>query len=342
MKVLVTGASGFTGSHLVRALEQRGYGVVALVRRSSNLSRLAGCHPQLVYGDIADRDAVAAAMAGIDGVFHTAAYVDLGIVNESEMERVNVEGTRAVLDGIRAIAQRSGAVDCPRLVYCSTIGVFGDSGGAVIDETFQRQQGDFSSAYDRTKYLAQQLVDQFAEEGFPVVSILPSGILGPDDPHFGPVVQLFLKGRLKVWAGGDRITGIVHVDDLTDAMILALERGKPGEHYIVSAGDLSTREMFARMGQASGQAVPQEVPEVFVRVLGAMLEPIGRLFRWNPPLSRERVHYLYDRCVRVDGAKAQRDLGWQPRSVDAVLEDVVKAGMGSDMDRFATDKISGG
>ena len=314
MKVLVTGANGFTGSHLVRALQQRGDCVVGLVRKSSNLARLANCNVQLIYGDITDRDALRSAMTGVDTVFHTAAYVELGLVNEAEMERINVEGTQAVLE----VAQ-SGCIS--KVVYCSTIGVFGDTRGKVINETFKRTQADFSSAYDRTKYLAQKLVDQFAEQGLPVVSVLPSGIFGPDDPHFGPVMQQFLKGRLKLWAGGDRITGIVHVDDLVAAMILAAEKGKLGEHYIISTGDLTTREMFEIFARETGIPVPREAPKFLVRFAGTLLDPIGRLLKWQPPLSRERVHYIYDRCVRVDASKARQELGWHPRSLSETLRE---------------------
>ena len=317
MKALVTGANGFTGSHLVKALEQRGDRVVALVRKSSNLARLSNCNVQLIYGEITDRDALQHAMTGVDTVFHTAAYVELGLVNEPEMERVNVEGTHAVLE----VAQKSGV---SKVVYCSTIGIYGDTGGKVVDETFKRTQTNFSSAYDRTKYAAQQLVDQFAAQGLPVVSVMPSGIFGADDPHFGPVLQQYLKGWLKLWVGGDRITGIVHVDDLVAAMLLAAEKGKTGEHYIISAGDLTTREMFELLSKETGIPVPGEVPKPLVRLVGNILDPIGRTFKWQPPLSRERVHYVYDRCVRVDATKARQKLGWQPRSVSETLREIVK------------------
>jgi dihydroflavonol-4-reductase len=317
MKAIVTGANGFTGSHLVKALEQRGDAVVGLVRKSSNLKRLSGCNLELVYGEITDRDALKTAMTGVDWVFHTAAYVELGLVDAAAMERVNVEGTRAVMEVARATGVK-------KVVYCSTIGVFGDTQGRVVDETFQREQADFSSAYDRTKYDAQQIVDRFAAQGLPVVSILPSGIFGADDPHFGPVIQQFLKGKLKLWAGGKRITGIVHVDDLVAAMILAAEQGKPGEHYIISAGDLTTREMFAILSQETGVPVPNEAPKPLVRLAGNLLDPIGRLFNWQPPLSRERVHYVYDRCVRVDATKARIELGWQPRSVSQTIKEIVQ------------------
>jgi nucleoside-diphosphate-sugar epimerase len=317
MKAFVTGATGFTGSHLVKALVQRGDRVVALVRQSSNLSRLAHLNVQYVYGDIGDRSTLQTAMQNVDVVFHTAAYVELGLVNAVLMERVNVAGTRAVLEAARAAG-------VAKMIYCSTIGVYGDTQGAIVDETFQRTQTDFSSAYDRTKYNAQQLIDQAAAEGFPVVSIMPSGIFGADDPHFGPVIDTFLKGRLKWWVASDRITGIVHVDDLVSAMLLAAEKAPPGEHYIISTGDMTTGEMFEILSHETGIPVPAEIPQPLVRVAGNLLDVLGRLLNWQPPLSRERVRYLYDRCVRVDGSKARRELGWQPRSVEETLRDSLK------------------
>ncbi|HEY9628614.1 MAG TPA: NAD-dependent epimerase/dehydratase family protein [Coleofasciculaceae cyanobacterium] len=317
MKALVTGATGFTGSHLVKALIQRGDTVVALARKTSDLSRLQGCAVELAYGDIGDRPSLEAAMQGVDTVFHVAAYVELGIVDAARMEQINVEGTRAVLE----IAKAAGVT---KMVYCSTIGVYGDTQGKVVDETFQRTQTNFSSAYDRTKYLAQQWVDRAAAEGLPVVSVMPAGIFGSDDPHFGKVLDAFLQGKLKVWAGGDRITGFVHVDDLVAAMLLAAEKAPTGAHYIISAGELSTREMFEFLSQETGIATPREVPEPLVRLAGNLLEPIGRLLSWQPPISRERVHYIYDRCVRINAAKAKQELGWQPRSVEDTLREALK------------------
>lgn len=317
MKAFVTGASGFTGSHLVKALEQRGDRVVALARKTSDLSRLQDSTAELVYGDLSDRATLETAMQDVDIVFHLAAYVELGVVDAAKMEQINVEGTRTVLEAAKAAG-------VSKLVYCSTIGVYGDTQGQVIDESFQRTQTGFSSAYDRTKYLAQQLVDQAAAEGLWTVSLMPSGIFGADDPHFGPVMDTFLKGKLKVWAGGDRITGIVHVDDLVAAMLLAAEKAPAGSHYIISAGEMSTREMFNFLSQETGVAAPSEVPEPVVRLVGSLLDPIGRLLSWQPPISRERVHYIYDRCVRIKADKARQELGWQPRSVEQTLQDALR------------------
>ncbi|MGB3515069.1 MAG: NAD-dependent epimerase/dehydratase family protein [Elainellaceae cyanobacterium] len=316
MKALVTGANGFTGSHLVKALEQRGDTVVGFVRETSLCDRLQGCALQFAYGDIGDRGALKTAMAGVDVVFHTAAYVELGVVDADKMARVNIDGTRAVAETAKALGVK--------LVYCSTIGVYGDTQGQLIDETFKRTQEGFSSAYDRTKYEAQQIVDRAVNEGLYAVSVMPSGIFGADDPHFGPVMDAFLAGKLKVWAGGDRITGIVHVDDLVAAMLLAADQAPNGAHYIISAGELSTREMFNFLSQETGMAPPVEMPKLVVRAAGYLLDPIGRVLNWQPPISRERVHYIYDRCVRVDATKARQELGWHPRSVEDTLREALK------------------
>jgi len=316
MKAFVTGASGFTASHLVQALEQQGHSVIGLVRKTSNLARLKDCKVELVYGDLCDRALLEQAMQGVDVVFHVAAYVEIGLVNAAEMERVNIEGTRTVLEAARAAG-------VPKFVYCSTIGVLGDTKGRVVDETFQREQQGFSSAYDRTKYLAQQLVDQAAAEGYDTVSVLPSGIFGADDPHFGPALKQFFKGSLKVWAGGQRVTGVVHVDDLAQLLILAAEKGRRGEWYIASTGDMTTQQMFGILSQETGVPVPKEAPEALVRLAGNVLDVVGRLTGWQPPLSRERVHYVYDRNVRVDASKARRELGWQPRSVEETIRQLV-------------------
>lgn len=315
MKALITGANGFTGSHLVKALVQRGDSVVGLVRESSDLTRLENTGIQLVKGDITDRNALRQAMQDVDTVFHTAAFVELGLVDAEKMERVNVEGTQAVLEVAKEM-------EISKMVYCSTIGIYGDTKGEVVDETFERTQENFSSAYDSTKYEAQQLVDNYAVIGLPVVSVMPSGIYGPDDPHFGPVFKLFLQGKLKLWVGGDRITGIVHVDDLVSAMILAAEKAKRGEHYIISAGELPLREMFEILSEQTGVSTPAEVPQPIARVVGNILDPIGKILSWNPPIGKERIHYIYDRCVRVDARKARDKLGWEPRPVSQILQEI--------------------
>ncbi|MGB0696615.1 MAG: NAD-dependent epimerase/dehydratase family protein [Rhodospirillaceae bacterium] len=319
MTTLITGANGFTGSHVVRALCQRDRTVRGLVRTNSDLGRLNGLDVELVTGDLTDAAALKAALAGVETVIHTAARVDLGIVDATEMIRTNVEGTRTLLDGAVAAGVR-------RFVHCSTIGIYGHTGAAIADETHRRDPTTkVASAYDRSKLDAQALVDHYGatHDGFEVISVMPSGILGQGDPHFGPVVTRFLAGRLKYWVASHRITGIVHVEDVAEALVLAAERGKAGVHYIASAGELTTGEMFAILAANAGLPEPKELPEPLVRLLGHVMDPVGRLLNVNPPLSRERVHYLYDRCVRVDAAKARKELGWQPQTPEETVRRLI-------------------
>jgi dihydroflavonol-4-reductase len=318
MKALVTGANGFTGSHLVKALLDRGTQVTAYVRESSNVDRLDGLAIDYHYGDITDSEKLTQAMQGVDVIYHIAAYVELGLVDPVKMERANVQGTQAVLTAMQS-------ANVPKMLYCSTIGIFGDTQGVTIDETFQRTQPGFSSAYDRTKYDAQQLINNAVKNGLHIVSVMPSGIFGIDDPHFVPVLKAFKRGRLKVWAGGERVTGIVHVDDLVEGMILAIEQAQSGEYFILSAGDLTSREMFEIFSQATGIPTPIEAPKPVVRVVANVLDVIGRTTGWQPPIDRERAHYVYDRCVRVSGAKAMRELGWQPRSAETTLVEIARS-----------------
>jgi dihydroflavonol-4-reductase len=318
MKAFVTGANGFTGSHLVKALRDRGVQVVAYVRESSNLSRLDGLPIEYHYGDITDSVQLTTAMQGVDVIYHIAAYVELGLVDAAKMERANVQGTQAVLTAMQA-------ANVPKMLYCSTIGIFGDTQGQTIDETFARTQVGFSSAYDRTKFAAQALVDNAVNNGLHIVSVMPSGIFGDDDPHFVPVLKTFKKGRLKVWAGGNRVTGIVHVDDLVEGMILAIEQAQSGEYFILSAGDMTTREMFAIFSQVTGVPAPREAPKAVVQFVANILDVVGRVTGWQPPIDRERAHYVYDRCVRVSGAKAMRELSWQPRSAQQTLAAIARS-----------------
>jgi nucleoside-diphosphate-sugar epimerase len=154
--------------------------------------------------------------------------------------------------------------------------------------------------------------------------VLPAGIFGGDDPHFGQIIKLFTAGKLKFWPGRDRATGIVHVDDLVTAMFQAAAIGKPGEHYIISAGELTIGEMFDFLSEKTGVPTPKEAPQWLIRLLGNLLTPLGHLLKWQPPLSRERVHYIYDRCVRVDATKAKTQLNWQPRSVETTLNELIQ------------------
>ena len=316
MTTLVTGASGFTGSHTVKHLLSQGHPVRAMVRTDSDLARLAIPGLDMVNADLGDRRSLKVACDGVRRIIHCAAYVDLGRTDSERMQRVNVEGTQALLDA----AQASGV---QRFVHCSTIGVFGDTQGQIADEGFQRQQMGVSGAYDHTKLEAQRRVDAAKAEGFETVSVLPSGIFGVGDPHFGQVVARFRQGRLPFWPALDRPTGIVHVEDVASALVLAADKGRPGAWYIASAGELTQRRMFEILGPLEGQTPPKELPKALVRMMGSGLDIVAGLTGIKVPLDRERVHYLYDRCVRVSADRARSELGWSPMEPEEIVRSLV-------------------
>ena len=296
--------------------EKAGFDMYGIVRSHRRAECIEAHRDRLFIADITDREALCKVFHDADIVIHTAGYVDLGTVDREEMFRVNVEGMHSVLWAAKESRIK-------RIVHVSTIGIFGDTGGAVVDEHYQRQQVSFSSSYDETKLIAQQLVNEYQRQGMDAVSVLPSGIMGKGDPHFGPVIRRFLNGKLPFWAGGARITGIVHVEDVADLLLLAATRGRSGEYYIASAGELTTREMFQLLSEYSGIAPPKEVPEKWVRTLANVLTLAAKFGRFRPPLNRERIHYLYDRCVRVDASKARQTLGWNPRSPETTIKQLI-------------------
>lgn len=286
----------------------------AFVRRTSDLSKVpAEC--EIVYGDVTRPQTLDHAMRGVDTVFHVAADVGLGLVDAKRMTRVNAGGTRAALHAAAAAGVR-------RFIYCGTIGTLGHTGATIADESFVRQQRTFSSPYDRSKWLAQRYVDR-APRSLETVSVLPSGIFGLGDPHFTPAVRAFRAGRLPVWVGGARPTGIVHVRDVASAMVLCAERAPANSHYILSAGELTTRRMFEILGEDIGRPPPRELPRPAAWVVSEVLEQFGRLSGKNPPLSRERYHYVYERLVRVCAAKAKRELGWTPMDPETVVRSLL-------------------
>ncbi len=308
----VTGANGFTGSNVVKNLVTRGHKVKGLVRQKSELTRLSGIPVELIRADIADEATLTTAFQSVDTVIHTAAMVELGITDGRVMERVNVEGTRSVVSAAKSAGVR-------RLIHCSTIGVLGDTHGTIANEATVRSSAPFASAYDRSKFQAEELALGANGGGLEVVSVLPSGIMGPGDPHFGTLIRLYQKGRLPFWPALDRLTGIVHVEDIAELLVLAGLHGSPGDRYIGSAGETTPRKIFEILGAILGRAPPRELPESAARTAAAVLDPIGRATGWNPPLSRERIHYLYDRCVRVKADKARTDLGWRPQAPEQVI-----------------------
>lgn len=227
MHYFVTGATGFIGGRLARRLAAEGHEVIALVRAPGAAGDLTATGIRLHAGDITDPSSMRQGMAGAAGVFHVAGWYKVGVRDPASAVRINVDGTRNVL----ALA---GELGVPKIVYTSTLGVFSDTGGRVVDETY-RHDGPWLSEYDRTKWMAHyEVAEPMMRAGLPAVIVQPGIVYGPRDPSpMGATIRRFLRRRLPVVPTR---TGYCwgHLDDTVDGHILAMEKGRIGESYIIA------------------------------------------------------------------------------------------------------------
>ena len=244
VKIFITGAGGFVTGNVARRLIARGDTVRALVRGSGRPPKLEGA--DLVRGDLANADALRTGMAGVDAVIHGAAMYEIGLtkVQRAQMHETNVRGTAHVLSAAKAAG-------VPRVVYISTVAVFGNTRGRVVDETFRRTDRSFTSYYEETKLLAHEIADGFAADGLPVIIVQPGQVYGPGDHSgFGGLLTAFARGRLPVLPFADLGLNLTHVDDLTGGIALALDRGTPGRSYVLGGEILRAADAFAALGLA--------------------------------------------------------------------------------------------
>jgi dihydroflavonol-4-reductase len=325
-RYLVTGATGFLGAHVVRALLGRGHDVVALARGKGDggANAAAPDDPRVVVrrGDVLDAAGVRDAAAGCDGVFHCAGIVSRRAEDAEELHRVHVTGTRTALDACKAAGVR-------RAVVASTSGTVGVS----KDPDFVATEDDEAPIgllqrwpYYRAKLFAERAaLAMNAPPAFEVVCVCPSLLLGPGDVRGSSTedVRLFLERKIPAVPAG----GLAYVDarDAAEAMCLAMERGTAGARYLVSASNVTVREFFARLGRLSGVAAPAlpmpRSPEVsrFAMDLG---ERIAKRIGITLPVDGASVdmaqHYWY-----VDASRAERELGWAARDPLETLQDTV-------------------
>ena len=300
MRAFVTGGTGFLGGRLVERLRGRGDEVVALVRSPGKAGRLGELGCELAEGDLASRERLAAAMRGCDAVFHVAADYRIGI-RESErahMFEVNVEGTRNLLDAAAGVG---------RIVYVSTNSVLGNTRGAVVDETHDRAGGDWLSAYDESKFLAHRLVQERIAEGAPIVVVQPGGIYGVGDhTQMGPLLDRALRGKLVLLPLGSVGLNWAHVDDVAAGVLLAHDRGKVGETYILG-GEIATLRKGVEQAFAAGGHRPRivPVPSALLRLVAPLGPLLGRNVREILSASDGVTYWGSD-------AKARRELGYAP------------------------------
>jgi dihydroflavonol-4-reductase len=311
-KTLVTGASGFLGSHLARALVERGDDVRACVREDSKLENLHGLDCELFTCDVLDRRAVGRALRGVDRVFHLAGLTSIRASAE-RLTRINVEGTRTVLEA----ALRAGV---GRVVYTSAAAVIGPAPpGGVVDERARFEGARLGIPYVDAKREAELVALGIAARGLPVVVVNPAHVLGPGDIHRSSteIVRRFILRRIPAYTDG--AINVVGVEDVARGHVLADERGTPGERYILGNRNYTLDRLFADLARFSGveaPAVKLPVPAALALAAGAERLP-GR-----PAITSIEVRAI-SQWWTYRNTKAKRELGWRPGPHEDAVESTV-------------------
>lgn len=302
---MVTGATGFTGGHLARTLLGRGQSVTALVRDPSRARELAAEGVELCVGDLSDTASVRQAAAGCEVVYHIAAVYREARHGDDYYRRINVEGTRNVLD---AVAQEG----VGRVVHCSTVGVHGDVQTIPADENAPFAPGDI---YQQSKLEAELLVRQRIDAGLPGVIFRPQGIYGPGDRRFLKLFKTIYRGSFRMIGSGDVCYHMTYVSDLVAGIILCGEHpAAPGQTYIFGGPRYTTlRELVETIGTVVGRTVRRgHIPVAPVMAAAVACEWLCKPFRIEPPLYPRRLDFFTkDRAFSFE--KARRELGFEPR-----------------------------
>ncbi len=318
MDVLVTGGTGFVGANLVRELLADGHTVRVLARTGGDRRALEGCRVEIVEGDLLDTASVRAAVAGARRVYHVAADYRLWAPDSAVLYRANVDGTRAVL----AAAAEAGA---ERIIYTSTVGAVGiPKDGSPGDERTPVSLADMVGAYKASKFLAERVADEWAARGAPVVTVNPSAPVGPWDVKPTPTGQMivdFLKGKMV--ASLDTGLNLVHVRDVARGHILAGDRGRVGQRYILGHRNLPLLEIFRMLATLTGIPAPRfRVPYAVAWLTAVGMEGIARLRGGAPQVPLTAVRMARKRMY-FSAAKAVTELGLPQTPVEQALRDAV-------------------
>jgi dihydroflavonol-4-reductase len=307
---LVTGASGFIGWHVARTLVEAGYRVRALVRPGSQVQEL---EVEVIPGDLRDPDSLRRAASGCGRIFHVAADYRLWAANPQELYDSNAGGTRNLLEA----AWEAGV---ERVVYTSTVGCVGIPAGGIGDEASPVGMEDMKGAYKRSKFLAEQTALEFARNGLPVVIVNPTAPVGEHDVKptpTGKIVFDFLKGDMPAFI--DTGLNLVDVRDTAKGHLLAAERGKPGERYILGCENLTLAEILHRLARLAGRKAPAvRLPYGAAYVAGLASTAWANLTGSEPRVPLDAVR-MARRKMWVSHEKARRELGFEPAGVDAAL-----------------------
>ena len=319
MKALVNGATGFVGAAVVRALLKTGVDVRVIARPGSDSTNLRSLNVDNVLGDLRDKESLRQALAGCQHLYHVAAHYALWAKDPSIFYDINVAGTRNLLEAARDVGVE-------RTVYCSTIGAIGlpPGGGLGMEETPVSLE-QMAGHYKRSKYLAEQEVHKLAKEGLPVVIVNPSAPVGEGDVKPTPTGQVildFMKGRMPAYI--ETGMNIIDVDDVATGHLLAMEKGRQGERYILGSTNLLLREVFEILSKLTGLKAPAlKLPRVAVLPLAYLNHWFANLTGYPPRIPLEGVKMAKYK-MHYDCSKAIRELGLPQHPPEVALGKAVR------------------
>jgi dihydroflavonol-4-reductase len=317
MITLVTGATGFVGSHVVRQLLAKGDTVRVLVRPASSMRALESLDVQVAQGDVRDASAVRQAARGVKRIYHVAADYRLWAKDPLEIYETNVRGTRNVLDAIHA--------GMDRVVYTSTVATIAVRRDQLPDETTEASLDEMIGHYKRSKLMAEHLVLDAAARGLPVVIVNPTTPVGPGDwrpTPTGQVIVDFLRRRLPAYVQ----TGlnVVPVEDVARGHLLAAEHGRIGERYLLGGRNMTLHDILDTLSVYSGERSPRIcLPWRVAMVIGYIDQIVARLFGREPRIPLDGVR-MSRHAMWADCTKAERELGFRPGSAEAALGRAVR------------------
>jgi dihydroflavonol-4-reductase len=317
-KTLVTGGTGFVGRAVVQELLAQGRAVKVLVRNPEHLA-LKGLDVEVAPGDLRDQESLQKALAGCTHLFHVAADYRLWVPDPEEMYAVNVQGTRNLLAA-------AAAVGVARVVYTSTVGTLGNPGnGTPGTEETPVSLAEMVGHYKRSKFLAEEVALEFARQGLAVVIVNPSTPVGPWDSRPTPTGEMiveFLKGKMPAYL--ETGLNLIHVRDVARGHLLAEEKGRAGEKYILGHENLSLSRIFAMLGEISGRPAPRvRLPYWPILALAYANEFWANNVSRRPPRIPLTAVQMARKFMYFDNAKAVRHLGLTLTPVRQALEDAV-------------------
>lgn len=319
MKSLVTGATGFLGSAVMRCLLTAGHEVRVLVRPGSNRKNLENFSVEIIEGDLLDHQSLKRAVSGCDNLFHVAADYRLWVPDPETMYAINVNGTQALI-----IAAAEAGIK--RIVYTSSVAALGlNSDGSPADEETPSNLATINGYYKRSKYQAERVVKKLTEDHhLPLIIVNPSTPIGPGDVRptpTGRIVLDTLMGRMPAYVN----TGlnIAHVDDIAQGHLLAYQRGKPGERYILGGDNMMLLQILQTIDEINGTRINRmRMPVNLMLPMAWCMEKIATITRIEPRATLDSIR-MAKKLMFFSSAKAQRELGYQYRPVNEALEDAV-------------------